>query len=133
MVDDPAGQRGRHRDDHALAGDVVFVRPHTHAEAALVDAPHRGIQQHALAELLGHLDRDELRPAVDARLLGAAGRVEVALERSLVLLVTGRCDVEERVQERDLARLGAEDRLACRRHEVDELLVAARVRADVAV
>ena len=44
-----------------LPDDVVLVGPHADAEAALVDAAHRRLQHHALAELLGHLDRDQLR------------------------------------------------------------------------
>ena len=51
-----------------------------------------------------------LRAADEAVLLGAAARVEVALERPRVLRVARGGDVEQREQQRQLARLGAEDR-----------------------
>ena len=64
-------------------------------------------------------------PADEAALLRAARRVEVALERADVLLVAGRRDVEERVEQRELARLAAEDRLGGGGDERHELVAAA--------
>src|SRR5207253_1859640 len=100
-----------------------------HAGGRLRDAAHRRVQHDAPAELRGHLQGDRLRAADEAALLGAAGGVEVALERAGVLLVPRGGDVEERVEEGELARLAAEDRLGGRRRDRHELGVAARVRA----
>ena len=71
----------------------------------------------AVAERRRNPDRDLLRAADEARLLRSVARVEVALERARVLLVARRGDVEQHEQERQLTRLGAEDRPGGGGHE----------------
>ena len=61
-----------------------------------------------------------LRAADEAVLLRPVAGVEVALERAGVLLVARGGDVEEHEQQRELARLGAEDRAAWRRGRAAE-------------
>src|SRR5205823_10353591 len=103
-VHDARGERRRNRHDYALPGERQRVRVDLHAAAADLRDPARGRAQEyaAAAELVGHPDRHELRAADEALLLRASAGVEVALEAALVLLVTGRGDIEEGEQERYL-------------------------------
>ena len=100
VVRDPARERGRHRHDRAPAarGRAVGVHRHAVAGRARCAAPARRARP-LLAELLGHPERDPLRAAHEAVLLGAALRVEQQLERAR------RVDVEEHVQERHVLGL----------------------------
>ena len=66
------------------------------------------------------LSGDQLRAAHEPRLLGAAAGVEVALERAGVVLVARGGEVEQREEQRELPRLGAEDRPRGRGHELLE-------------
>src|SRR5204862_1531998 len=68
-------------------------------------------QLDALAELLRRLDRHELRPAHEAALLSTARRVDETLEGARVRLIPGARRVEDDEQQRDVSRLGSEDRL----------------------
>ena len=67
-------------------------------------------QHHPVAEQLRHLQRDPLAAAVEAPHLGAVAGVEVALEGARVGGVARGGDVEEGEEQRQIARLGAEDR-----------------------
>ena len=62
------------------------------------------------AERPGHRLAEQLRTAHDPALLGAVPGVEVALERPRGGLVARCRDVIEHVEQRELARFGAEDR-----------------------
>ena len=72
----------------------------------LLDPRHRRLKPHAVAKLLGHTPRHEVWPADEARLLRAARGVEQAIE------ATRSAHVRARVEERQLLRLGAPERLA---------------------
>ena len=88
VVVDPAGERGRHRDDGAagthLAGDDSI--------RVGADRAYRRGELHAVPELLGHPDRELLGPARQPVLLGAA----LGLEQ--VVPAARRCGVEEDVE-----------------------------------
>ena len=75
------------------------------AGVAVADGAHRRAEDDALAERGGDPLGDDLGAADDAVLLGAALGVEQRLDRA------GRGDVEEGVQEREVARLGRPDGL----------------------
>ena len=90
LVVDAARERRRQRHDRPArpqAADDRRRRPRTE------QSPDRRLQPHAVAERLGHLQRDQLRAADDARLLGAALGVEQ------VVPAAGRGGVEEHVQQ----------------------------------
>jgi hypothetical protein len=59
----------------------------------VLDRADRRLQHDGVAERLGHPDRDQLSPAGDAVLLGAALGVEQQLERPR------RADIEENMQQ----------------------------------
>ena len=103
----PAGERRRDRDDHPLGADGVAVGDDLDAVGELLDPPHGRVEDdvQGLRDELG----DPLRAALEAVHLGAVLGVEVALEGARVGLVAGGGDVEEDEQQRQLARLGAED------------------------
>ena len=85
---------------------TVAVGVHGHPVARVLDAPHgRAEHDPLLAELLRHPQRDQLRAADEAVLLGAALGVEEHLEAAR------RVDVEEHVQERHVLGLGGPDGL----------------------
>ena len=130
-----AGERRRDRDDHALAASTVTASDATVTpDEDLLDAAHRRAQDDALAELGRHPQR---RSSARRRRSGVScapsAGVEVALERARVLLVPRGGDVEERVEEGELARLAAEDRLGGRGRDRHELRAAARVLAQPGV
>ena len=79
---EPAGERRRDRDDHALADRGELVAVHLHAVRELRDLAHRRAGHHALAELLRHPDRDQLRAAHDAVGLRARRGGHEPLERA---------------------------------------------------
>ncbi len=92
-----------------------------HAVVVLADAAHRRLEPHRVAELGRHAHRDLLGPVEEALLLRAPGGGEQGVERG------ARVDVEEEVQQRDVARLGGEHRLDAQPQQV-----AGRARGHVA-
>ena len=80
---------------------------HLDASLALGDASDRHPQFDPVPERTGHTDRDQLRAAVEPALLGAAPGGDEPHEAAGVLLVPGRGYVEQDVQERQVAWLGA--------------------------
>src|ERR671927_261703 len=82
------------------------------------------MQDHVVPQVMRHPPGQELRAADESPHLGAVSRAEVALERPLVVLVAGGGDVEDREQERELARLGAEDRAGGGRYQATKALIA---------
>ena len=111
------GERGRDGHDHALGVHLEAVGVHLHAALALGDAAHRHPQLDPVPERRGHPDRDQLRAAVEPALLGAAPGGDEPHEAAGVLLVPGRGYVEQDVEQRQVARLGAPVRLHRGREE----------------
>ena len=88
----------------ALASRPVGVEDD--AAGAVLDPPHRGAEPQPLApELLGQQQRQSLRAAVEAVLLGAALGPDQRVEAAAGVRV------EEDVEQRDVARLRRPDRL----------------------
>src|SRR5439155_2283439 len=121
VVADPAGEGGRDGDDHASGVEPMTVRVDDHERTSLDDPGDRRPQADHRPETRGDAERDRLRAADEAPLLRPAGSVEVPLEGPGVLLVARRRDVEERIEERELPGLAAEDRLGGRGRDRQEL------------
>src|SRR3954452_8780636 len=101
------GPQGRgHGDDRPLGPHLLAARTHAHARAPRLDRGDRRLEHDAVAEGLGHREREALRAAREAVLLSAALGVEDEVERS------GGGDVEEDEEQREVLRLGAPERLA---------------------
>ena len=104
-VVDPAREHRRDRDDRPPCPPRAGVGLRAHAASILADPPHRRVHHHPGSQPLRHPDRDELRPAMEPRVLRAAGGA-----RQVNDPVAG-VEVEHRVQEREVVRLGREHRL----------------------
>ena len=105
VVRDAARQCGRNRDDHVRGGHVHLIRVHGRPAGSLLDPANGHTKSDTVAELLGEAERHELRAADEPVLLRAA---RCARER---VDPAARVRVEERVQEREVGRLGGEDPL----------------------
>ena len=101
VVGDPSRERRGHRDDRAAGRDLDTVG-RDRDPVAVCEPAHRGRQLDDALELLGHPQRDQLGAADDAVLLGALG-VREPLEGAR------RADVEEDVEQRQVARLARPD------------------------
>jgi hypothetical protein len=96
--------RRAHRQTARFASGSIGVKDDS-ALVALDSSYRRRQAQATLVELLPHQQRDPLRAAVEAVLLGAAVSAQQRVE------ATAGVGVEEDVEERDVARLGRPDRL----------------------
>ena len=107
VVGDPAGERGRDRDDGAPAAHLRAVGVHHHAVGPCRDRAAPGARGPAAARRAPPPCRiaHELRAADEAVLLCAALGVEQHLEAA------GRVDVEEHVEQRHVLGLRRPDRL----------------------
>ena len=106
-VDVEHGRR-RRGHDHPLRPHPAAAGVHDGVAVALGDPVHRRGQRDDVAELLRQPQRDQLRAADEAALLRAVHGVGVAGEGADVALVARARDVPEHVEERQLARVGAE-------------------------
>ena len=102
----------RHGEDHLARLDRRAVGHDPHAVGILSDHPHRCAEHHAPAQAVGQLLADDLRAADEAPLLGAAAGGDQAQEGAGVLGVARGGRVLQRVEQRELLRIGAPDRLA---------------------
>ena len=120
----------RQRDDHPPRAVDVAIGDDVHIAAPNHDPPHRRALHDPAAKLSRDRQRDRLRAAHDAVLLGAVARREVAFEGPDVALVARRRDEEQREQQRDVPWLGGEDRPDRGRGDVAEALATRRVATD---
>ena len=119
LVVDPASERRGDGHDHVPRPPRAGIADHRDRAAALGDAAHRRIEDDAPAQLGGHLDRDQLAAADEARVLRTA-RGACQIEDPAAGI-----EVEEGVQGREVAGLGGEHRP---RGEVEQKARAGRGR-----
>ena len=122
-------QRRRDGDDHPAGVHVDAVAVHGDAARGVHDAPDRRAQVHPVAERVRHPQREQLRTAAQARLLGTAADVEQLLDRPDVLAVARGGDVAEHEQQRQITRLGAEECLQERSEQAEDAIGLGRVLA----
>ena len=91
-----------------LARDRERIRVDGDAAPALADPPDGLGEHHPPAERLRRADRDELRAADEAAVLGSARGIDQPLDRPGRALIARGVDVEEHVQQRDVPRLAGE-------------------------
>ena len=94
-----------------LAWTLAFVEYDLDALGVLDDLAHGRVQDDAAAEFRRDLQRDLLAAADEAFFLRAFGGLEVAFEGPGMGFVAGRGEVEQHVEQRQVARLLPEDRL----------------------
>ncbi len=141
-VVDLGGEDRRHGDDRPPGVDGQPVGDHAHPPAVLRDPAHGRPPHDAATEGARDALGDELGAPDEAALLRAARRREQARERPGVGAVAGPGGVGEDVEQRELARLRAPDRLdrgleagprgrrrQARTHEVLERLAVPLARA----
>src|SRR5690606_21396228 len=116
---DAIGERGRERHDRAARADLAALGVDGDAPLVLGDRADRPAEHQAIAERLGQAPAELLRAADEAPLLRAVSDLREAHEPS------ARAQVEEEVEEGELARLGGEDRA---RRDVEHGAGAARLQ-----
>nr|WP_255278646.1 hypothetical protein [Actinomadura madurae] len=112
FVLDPAAEHGRDGHDRAAGPHREVPGGHLHAVRRLPDTVGRGGQAYGTgAEHAGQPYRELLRAAREPAFLRASGHLRQQVHR------TGRADVGQDVQQRQLGRLGREDRRGQHAHD----------------
>ena len=106
-IPDACRQGGRRGDNDPPGLNFVSVRDDPHAVVPIGYLPHGGRQHDAITKRVRHPDRQQLRAADKAQLLGAVPDSQQPLQGAGRLLVAGGSNIEEGVQERDIAGFGA--------------------------
>ena len=91
------GEIRRDGDDNGARGDLRVPGVHLHAAVRPADRPHGRIEHHALAELLRHAQRNQLRAADDAV-------CEALLRREQLVRPAGARDHPQTLEERERVR-----------------------------
>ena len=118
---DRRGEVRRDRDDRGAGGDAYVAGVDLDAAVPPADRTHRRVEHDAVAELLGHPDRDELRAADDA--------VREALLRREELVRPSRAgDHPQPLEQRERVRRLRQEAV----REVRAEVLACRLGADLA-
>ena len=111
VVVDLGGHHRRPRDDHLLAACGEVLGEDADAVPVLLDAADGLLEEDALIpDPLRQPLRDQLGAADEAAVLRSVRDVEQPVQVRRRGLVRSRRDVEEREEQREVARLGGEDR-----------------------